>query len=512
MNSPKNEMKADAADLASKLPTTPGTMEVALGAMTEAIAWTDESGKVQWSNPTFDRLVAKSRFDILGTQLIDLLPLTQNGEPVSVATHPVTMAFNRRMDSTACYEFQPQETALILEISCICIHLQATDTSVVVAMRDITQRHPAETELKRHPEQLRDSVEARTATLLLIKQLQQEVSDRQYTEAVLRESEAKNRALAEAATIQAQQLSQTLLELKQTQTQLIQSAKMSSLGQMVAGIAHEINNPVSFIYGNLVHADQYTQNLLALLQLYQQIYPQPHPQIAALGEAIELDFLISDLPQILASMQVGAERISEIVLSLRTFAHLDEAERKAVDIHAGIDSTLLILENRLKSQGSDPAITVVKKYGDLPRVECYASQLNQVFINILSNAIDALEEQPEPRVITIKTAVANPATGNRAASNEVAVVNSSDKTCLLGDRITIQIHDNGPGIPEAVQAKMFEPFFTTKPMQKGTGLGLAISYQIIVDKHEGMLRCVSAPERGTEFWIEIPLQNLDTNS
>nr|WP_290224563.1 ATP-binding protein [Trichocoleus desertorum] len=494
LDSPKNEMKVDATDLASKLRGTLGKMEVALGAITEAIAWTDESGKVQWSNTTFDRLVAKNRFEILGTQLIDLLPLTQNDEPVSVATHPITMAFKRRMDSIGCYELRQQETILIVEISCTCIYLQETDTSVVVAIRDITQRQQAAVELKRHQEQFQDLVEERTTTLLHInKQLQQEICDRQYTEAVLRESEAKNRALAEAATVQAQQLNQTLLELKQTQTQLIQSAKMSSLGQMVAGIAHEINNPVNFIYGNLIHADQYAQNLLALLQLYQQIYPHPHPKVTSFQEAIELDFLISDLPQILASMQVGAERIREIVLSLRTFAHLDEAERKAVDIHAGIDSTLLILESRLRSSESYPEITVVKEYGDLPKVECYASQLNQVLMNLLSNAIDALEEQPEPRAITIKTALAKSTTKPGESQAE-------------GDRVVIRIHDNGPGIPEIDQAKIFEPFFTTKMMQKRTGLGLAISYQIIVDKHQGMLRCVSAPELGTEFWIEIPLQ------
>ncbi len=294
------------------------------------------------------------------------------------------------------------------------------------------------------------------------------------------------------ALAKAEKLARALQELQQTQSQLIQTEKMSSLGQMVAGVAHEINNPVSFIYGNLTHAHNYTQDLLALVHLYQQHYPNPVPEIEEQIAAIDLDFLIEDLPKMLDSMNVGAERIRQIVLSLRNFSRLDEAEMKRVDIHEGIDSTLLILQNRLKAHGKHPGIELVKEYGVLPSVECYAGQLNQVFMNILSNAIDALdsynqqrqldENRVHPSTITIRTLELNP------------------------DHIAVGIADNGPGITQEVRARIFDPFFTTKPVGKGTGLGLSISYQIVVEKHGGSLLCKSEPGQGTEFWIEIPVR------
>jgi urea transport system substrate-binding protein len=253
---------------------------------------------------------------------------------------------------------------------------------------------------------------------------------------------------------------------------------------MVAGVAHEINNPVSFIYGNLGYASDYVQDLLDLINLYQEYYPNPIPSIQDKIKAIDLDFLLTDLPKVLASMQVGAERIRQIVLSLRNFSRSDENVRQAVDIHEGIESTLLILQNRLKARYSCPAIELVKEYGNLPAVECCAGQLNQVFMNLLSNAIDALEDSPDRiRRITIRTSV-------NAESSDVI----------------IQIADNGPGMTPEVMAKLFDPFFTTKPLGKGTGLGLSISYQIVVEKHGGILKCESAPGKGTKFWIEIPLQ------
>jgi two-component system, NtrC family, sensor kinase len=262
------------------------------------------------------------------------------------------------------------------------------------------------------------------------------------------------------------------------------------LGQLVAGVAHEINNPVNFIYGNLRYVKDYTQCLLNLVHLYQQFYDNPVLDIQEYIKEIELDFLLNDLPKILSSMKVGAERISEIVLSLRNFSRLDEAEKKRVDIHQGLDSTLLILQSRFKDSVDHPGIKVVKNYGDLPLVDCYPGQLNQVFMNIISNAIDALDNYDSKR--TIAEIHANP--------NKITIT-----TEVIETNCVIRIADNGSGITETVKERLFDPFFTTKPVGKGTGLGLSISYQIVVEKHGGTLRCISEPGQGTEFWIEIPL-------
>ncbi|WP_346291506.1 ATP-binding protein [Sphaerothrix gracilis] len=303
--------------------------------------------------------------------------------------------------------------------------------------------------------------------------------------------------LAKIAEAQARRLEETIKDLQKTQAQLVQTEKMSSLGQMVAGVAHEINNPINFIHGNLNHVKEYTHDLLKLINLYQEKSQETDQEIQDFVNEIDLDFLIEDLPQIISSMQVGTQRICEIVTSLRTFSRLDEAEHKVVDIHSGIDSTLMLLKHRLKANSSRLAIKVIKDYGDLPKVECYAGQLNQVFMNLLSNAIDALEEWDSQRSPEEKRQ--NPSTIH------ITTISNPNRT------VTIKIADNGPAIPETHQKQLFDPFFTTKSVGKGTGLGLSISYQIIVDKHSGKLWCQSEPEQGVTFYIELP-QLLPQNS
>ncbi|MGI0485006.1 GAF domain-containing protein [Pantanalinema rosaneae CENA516] len=308
---------------------------------------------------------------------------------------------------------------------------------------------------------------------------------------------AQTRAAAFAAQTQAQQLSQALHNLKQTQSQLIQSEKMSSLGQMVAGIAHEINNPVNFITGNLTHASNYIRDLLELVDLYHEHVPDTIPQIREYEEDIDVNFIAEDLPKLLSSMMLGAERIRQIVLSLRNFSRLDEAEMKPVDVHEGIDSTLLILQSRLKPTGSGSAVQIIKEYGNLPKVECYAGQLNQVFMNVLANAIEALDDARD-----------------NARSHQETTPGFTDPkiriqtTQLDDDRVRISIQDNGVGMTEEVRKNLFDPFFTTKPVGKGTGLGLSISYQIVVEKHGGSFACFSEPGRGAEFRIEIPIKPM----
>ncbi|WP_017715958.1 CBS domain-containing protein [Kamptonema formosum] len=391
---------------------------------------------------------------------------------------------------------------------------------------EIFERRRAEEALQQAHDELQILVEERTAELKAANaRLQQDIFERQRAELALRQSESQLRQ-------QTQHLAQTLRELQQTQAQLVQAEKMSSLGQLVAGIAHEINNPVNFIYGNLSYASEYIQDLLRLLNLYRKTYPDPTPEIQEETEAVELDFLTVDLPKLLDSMKLGAERIRQIVLSLRNFSRLDEADKKRVDIHSGIDSTLLILHHRLKAKSAHPAIEIIKEYSILPPVDCYAGTLNQVFMNILSNAIDALETacfRCQPSDDETLSPVGCQMPGNEGVRNHLSDTLAKSRNCNLASGahpescylkpairirtelidsnwVAVRIADNGPGMPEEVRKHLFEPFFTTKPVGKGTGLGLSISYQIVVDKHRGRLECVSEPGQGTEFIIHIPIR------
>ena len=344
-----------------------------------------------------------------------------------------------------------------------------------------------------------------------------DITERKLAEEALRRSEEQLRE-------KVNELEQILRELKHTQSQLIQSEKMSSLGRMVAGIAHEINNPINFILGNLTPARHYFQDLSHLVELYQKNYPNYTPEIQHFVSDIDLDFVREDWQKLINSMQLGAERIHQIVLSLRNFSRLGESPLKVVDIHEGIDNTLIILHHRLRAvynsdNGSSnggwdsilrPEIEVIKNYSQLPRISCYAHELNQVFMNLINNAIDALENHFYPRIITISTSVKN-GEGTDLENKEdkrefiQSPIPDSQLPIPNPQYIVIRIADNGPGMSQEVQKKIFDPFFTTKPVGSGTGLGLSICHQIVVEKHGGHIKCVSAPGQGTELIVEIPL-------
>ncbi|MEG4580979.1 response regulator [Microcoleus sp. MON1_C5] len=328
-----------------------------------------------------------------------------------------------------------------------------------------------------------EEVLARVENQLTIQRLQKKLHEQN---ARLQESEAKERE-------KSHQLELALQQLQHTQAQLIQTEKMSSLGNVVAGVAHEINNPISFIKGNLSPVTEYTQDLLRLVQLYAEDFPNPTAAIQEQLEAMDLTFLRNDFPKLIASMRIGADRIGEIVQSLRNFSRLDESELKAVDIHEGLESTLMILQHRLQDEADQTIVKVVKEYEALPKIECYAGQMNQVFMNVLTNAIDALQSQKSYA---------------KEAGDSSQIPTITICTKLLSEvQVGIYITDNGPGITEEVQQRIFEPFFTTKEVGKGKGLGLSISYAIVVDEHGGQLRCLSVPAQGATLAIEIPIHH-----
>lgn len=325
-------------------------------------------------------------------------------------------------------------------------------------------------------------------TLMLVAVL----TERQRAADILMRSEVRLRE-------QAYCLEQTLSQLRKTQSQLIHTERISSLGQLVAGIAHEVNNPVSFICGNLTYAESYVSDLSTLLLLYQQHFTSPSSEIQDKVQEIDLEYVLEDLPKILTSMKTGTDRIRDIMSSLRTFSRLDTKETQLVDIHSGIDSTLLILHHRLKPKSDRPAIHLKKDYGQLPLVECYPGQLNQVFMNLLANPIDALEENNQGNKV-------NNLDTEAPTRDQQDLVIYIQTTVIDQLHIQISIADNGPGITEENQYHLFDAFFTTKPAGKGTGLGLSISRQIVTEKHGGSLDCISKVGQGTQFVITMPIR------
>ncbi len=322
-----------------------------------------------------------------------------------------------------------------------------------------------------------------------------DISERKQAEALRLQNEALLRS-------QKQQIEQALQNLKQAQAQLVQNEKMVSLGHLVAGIAHEINNPVNFIYGNIPCISQYVSEILELMHLYEKNY-EKLPAIQDWMDKIDVEFVQNDLNHILKSMRHGTERIRELVISLRNFSRLDEAQMKPVDIHEGIDSTLLLLKHRLEPEEHLPGIEVLKTYGNLPKVTCYASQMNQVLMHLLNNAIDALKEVGMQCSET-------PASLQTSTLPMLRIQITTEQ--MEDEAIAIRIADNGPGIPESLQPQLFDPFFTTKPVGSGTGLGLSISYQVVVNQHKGLLLCYSSPGKGAEFVMQIPIHQLPRES
>jgi two-component system NtrC family sensor kinase len=390
-------------------------------------------------------------------------------------SHPLEYMFLLPMVWAAFRFGQRGSTLLVLGLSMISVLATAQDAGI------FAQSAPSEAMIL-----VQSFVGVVSLTILI---LSSTISQQEAAELQLKQA---NEFLETRVAERTAELSETLANLHKTQTHLVQTEKMSSLGQLVAGVAHEINNPVNFIHGNISHAQEYANDLLKVIDLYQQDCPQPSPLLQSAIADLDLPFIQTDLPRLLQSMQVGSERIREIVKALRNFSRLDEAEFKDVDIHEGLDSTLMILHNRLKEQPNYPGIRVIKDYGSLPKIECYPGQLNQVFMNILCNAIDAIEEYDQMRS---EEAI-------RQQPSQIQI-----RTQIIDSQwVAITIANTGEPIPETVRSRIFDPFYTTKPVGTGTGMGLAISHKIVTEKHGGQLICEVGDAFVTEFIIKIPIQ------
>ena len=455
-------------------------------AMSDVILVFDTRGRYLKIAPTNPHLLYKPNPELLNKTVHEVLPPAQAAFFLS----QIQLAARTKQMRSFEYKLEIEEAEIWFAA-----HVSPIlDDTVLWVARNISDRKFAEMALQNAKDELEIRVQQRTEELQQAnEQLHWEIEYRDRAQLELRNSEAREREKAE-------KLEQTLQELRATQSQLIQSEKMSSLGQLVAGIAHEINNPVNFIHGNLIHANGYVADLLDLADTYHHEYPQPTASILDKIEEIDLEFLRGDFTKILSSMQVGTERIREIVLSLRNFSRLDESDMKLVDIHEGIESTLLILQNRLNSQtdsGKDgnhylPAIQVVKQFSNLPKIECYAGQLNQVFLHLLTNAIDAVDSD-----------FISDRKGGETARGQITIYTGF---AAVRELAIVSISDSGTGMDDDIKSQIFNPFFTTKPVGKGSGLGLSTSYQIVVEQHQGKIDCVSEIGRGTTFTIEIPIR------
>lgn len=420
----------------------------------EIVLESNELGKITFLNRAWEETLGYSIEDSVGQQLIDFI----HPEDRDIAAQALNEIYSTTASIDREFRFLHQ-TKQVIWLNLLA--KPSPNKGLSGSLTNITDRKQSQITLQQMNEVLEHRVEERTQLLQKAnEQLHQEILERSRVEETLR---------------------QTLKQLQQTQTQLIQTEKMLSLGQMVAGIAHEINNPINFIYGNLTHVREYSTNLLELIERYQKSFLNPPQSIIDFINEIDLDFIRTDLTKMLASMKTGTNRIRNIILSLRNFSRLDESDKKAVDLHEGIDNTLLLLKHRCHSD-----IEIIRKYEDLPLLFCYPAQLNQVFMNIINNALDVLSES----IIDRKTIVIQTET------------NANFQVC-------IRIRDNGPGIAPEIRDRLFDPFFTTKPVGKGTGLGLAICYQIVT-KHQGSIVVNSELGEGTEFAIYLPQEDLLT--